>query len=110
MKTMHKHLFAFICVLTMFNFYIPPAEAESHASSEATLVIGNRRGGRRGAWRRMHMMQAKQAKKAEKARQREHQRFENQHKARYQKETRDREMRLNSNQTKVRTYKWKKRN
>lgn len=110
MKTMHKRLFAFIGALTMFNFYTPPAEAESHASSEATLVIGNRRGGRRGAWRRMHVMQAKQAKKIEKARQREHQRFENQHKARYQKEARDREMRLNSNQTRVRTYKWKKRN
>jgi hypothetical protein len=110
MKTMHKRLFAFIGVLTMLNFYTPPAEAESHASSEATLVLGHRRGGRRAAWRRAQVQQMKQAKKAEKARQREHQRFENQHKARYQKETRDREMRLNSNQTKVRTYKWKKRN
>lgn len=102
MKTMHKRLFAFIGALTMLNFYTPPAEAESHASSQATLVTRQRR----GAWRRMQQ----QARKEEKARQREHQRFENQHKARYQKEARDREMRLNSNQTKVRTYKWKKRN
>jgi len=107
MNSFYKRLFALIGILSAINFYLPPpVEADSHASSQATLVLR----GRRGAWRRAYRAQMKQARKEEKARQKEHQRFEQDHKSRYQKESQDRAMRMSGNQSKIRTYKWKKQN
>lgn len=107
MNYKHKRLFALLGVLSALVFALPePAEADSHASSEAVRVIGHGR----GAWRRMR----NQARKDERARQREiqreHMNFEKNHKMRFQKESRERKMRLNGHHRKVRTYKWKKRN
>lgn len=105
MKYIHKRLVALLGVLGAIVFYLPQsAEADSHASSEAVRVMGNGR----GAWRRMR----NQARKEERARQREiqkeHQSFEKDHRMRFQKESRERQMRLNGHHRKIRTYKWKK--
>lgn len=101
MKITHKHLFAFFCALSMLNFSEEPAEAESHASSSAPGVVRVRR----GAWRRMQQ----QARREEAAKKMEHQRFEQEHKMRFQKDNQARNMRMNGGKKRIKTYKWNKR-
>ncbi len=103
MKITLKHLFAFFGALMMLNFDVPPAQAESHASSSAPGYVRVRR----GAWRRMQQ----QARREEAAKKMEHNRFEQEHKMRFQKENQARNMRMNHGHGKrrIKTYKWKKR-
>ncbi|MCW5822557.1 MAG: hypothetical protein KIT34_07115 [Cyanobacteria bacterium TGS_CYA1] len=105
MNNSHKRVFALLGVLSALVFNLPqPAEADSHASSEAVRVIGNGR----GAWRRMRNQARKEERARQKGIQREHQSFERDHKMRFQKESRERQMRLNGHHRKIRNYKWKK--
>ncbi len=101
MKISLKFVIVFLGALSMFDFDVPSVAAESHASSEAPMIIRQRR----GAWRRIQ----KQQRREEAAKKREHDRFEQDHKMRFQKENQARSQRLNRGKRHMKNFKWKKK-